>query len=155
MTEIWFYHLQRQTLENVLPGLIEKCLSRGWRVVVQAQSGERLEAIDHLLWTYSDASFLAHGSARDGDASLQPIYLSTGPENPNGAAVRFFIERAPISPALGEPRVCAYTRAINVFDGADDGELTNAREQWRQLKERGFAMAYWRQDETGRWEKAG
>ncbi len=25
--------------------------------------------------------------------------------------------------------------------------------QWKQLKERGFALAYWRQSEAGRWEK--
>jgi hypothetical protein len=41
MTEIHFYHLQRQSLERALPQLVEKCLERGWRCVVQAASDEQ------------------------------------------------------------------------------------------------------------------
>src|SRR5262249_57130124 len=54
MTEIVFYQLQRQPLERVLPTLIEKSLERGWRVVVQAASEERVEALDAHLWTFRD-----------------------------------------------------------------------------------------------------
>lgn len=152
MTEIWFYHLQRQSLENVLPNLIEKSLEKGWRVVVQATSEERLDALDLWLWTYADASFLAHGRARDGDGELQPVYLSTGVENPNGAAVRFFVEGAMVARAVAEPGA-AYVRAIAVFDGANEDELAGARAQWKELKAQGFALTYWQQSETGRWEK--
>ena len=49
MTEIVFYQLQRQPLERVLPTLIEKSLERGWRVIVQAASEERVEALDAQL----------------------------------------------------------------------------------------------------------
>lgn len=149
MTEIWFYHLQR--LEAVLPDLLQKSLDRGWRAVVQARSEERLEALDHLLWTCSDTSFLAHGRARDGDIELQPIYLATGTENPNGASARFFVEGATIEAALADP--AAYLRVVNLFDGNDEDELLCAREQWRQLKARGFVITYWQQAATGRWEK--
>jgi DNA polymerase-3 subunit chi len=74
MTEIWFYHLQRQPLEKAVPQLIEKSLDRGWRAIVQAKSEERLDALDSWLWTYSDESFLAHGRAGDGDCALQPLF---------------------------------------------------------------------------------
>lgn len=151
MTEIFFYHLQSQSLEAALPQLLEKSLERNWRVVIQAKSDERLEALDQWLWVCSDASFLAHGQARDGDAELQPIYLSTGIENPNGAQVRFFVEGALIAPALAEP--CAYLRAIALFDGANEDELAQARAQWRALKDVGHAPTYWRQNDGGRWEK--
>ena len=150
MTEIWFYHLQRQTLDQALPSLIEKSLERGWRVAIQAVSEERLEALDQRLWTYSEASFLAHGRAADGDGELQPVYLATGAENPNGASVRFFVEGAPVAASLGEG---AYERAIVVFDGGNEDELAAARLQWAELKERGFALTYWQQNERGRWEK--
>src|SRR5271166_794706 len=150
MTEIWFYHLQRQTLDQALPNLIEKSLERGWRVAVQAVSEERLDALDQWLWTYSEASFLAHGRAADGDGELQPVYLSTGAENPNGASVRFFVEGAPVPASLGEG---GYERAIVVFDGGNEDGLAAARLQWMELKERGFALAYWQQNEGGRWEK--
>ena len=37
MTEILFYHLQRQPIERVLPGMLEKSLERGWRVIVHPE----------------------------------------------------------------------------------------------------------------------
>ena len=48
MTDVLFYHLERTTLEKVLPGLLEKSLERGWRAVVQATTEERIEALDSL-----------------------------------------------------------------------------------------------------------
>ncbi|MGH6858135.1 MAG: DNA polymerase III subunit chi [Methylocella sp.] len=151
MTEIWFYHLQRQPLERVLPNLVEKSLEKGWRAVVQASSEERLDALDSWLWTYSDESFLAHGRARDGDGELQPVYLTTGPENPNGAAFRLFIEGSQMAPALAEAGV-AYARAVALFDGNNAEELAAARAQWKELKDLGFALTYWQQAANGRWE---
>ena len=99
MTEILFYHLQGMSLESVLPGLLEKSLERGWRVVVQSTSPERTEALDAHLWTYSDDSFLPHATWRAGDAQDQPIILSIEEGNPNRANVRFLIDNA-LSPAL-------------------------------------------------------
>ena len=62
MTEVLFYHLKGQTPEQVLPTLLQKSLDRGWRVVVQASSEERVEALDAHLWTWRDDSFLPHGT---------------------------------------------------------------------------------------------
>ncbi|HUZ67010.1 MAG TPA: DNA polymerase III subunit chi [Beijerinckiaceae bacterium] len=149
MSEVWFYHLQRQSLERALPMLLERSLERGWKAVVQAVSEERLQSLDDLLWTYSDESFMPHGRGRDGDPLLQAVWLTTGRDNPNGAAIRFFVEGAdPIGAAHAE-----YQRTIVIFDGNDDEQVVAAREQWRRLKEQGAALAYWRQGEDGRWEK--
>ena len=151
MTEIWFYHLQRQPIERVLPNLIEKSLEKGWRVAVQARSEERLDALDSWLWTFSDESFLAHGRARDGDSALQPVYLTAGLENPNGAALRLFIEGAEMAPALMGAGA-AYARAVALFDGNNAEELAAARAQWKELKDLGFAPTYWQLGANGRWE---
>jgi DNA polymerase III subunit chi len=151
MTEIWFYHLQRRTLEDVLPGLLERALQRGWRAVVQGASEERIAALDEHLWTYSDDSFLPHGSARDGDPKTQPIFLTTGPENPNGARARFLIEGAEIAPIL--ERGETYERIMFLFDGNDAEALAIARTQWSELKSRGLTLSYWQQTERGAWEK--
>jgi len=72
MTEILIYQLQRQPLERVLPALIEKSLERGWRVIVQAASEERVEALDAQLWTFRDDSFLPHGTWREAEAGELP-----------------------------------------------------------------------------------
>ena len=152
MTEIWFYHLQRQPLEIVLPQLLEKALAKGWRVAIQAKSQERIDALDSWLWTYSEASFLPHGRASDGDCEIQPVYLTAGLENPNHAELRVFIQGAEIAVGLGASD-SPYARAIALFDGNDADELACARVQWKQLKESGFAATYWQQDGSGRWEK--
>ncbi len=99
VTEVFFYHLERATLEEVLPTLLERSLERGWRAAVQAASEERVEALDTLLWTYREDSFLAHGTARDGPAAAQPIYLTADAGNPNEAQIRFLVDGADLEDA--------------------------------------------------------
>ena len=147
MTEVHFYHLQSQPLERALPLLIEKCLERGWRCVVQAASAERVDALDSLLWTYRDDSFLAHGTDRDEEAAEHPVVLTTKPENPNGAAVRFLVDGAAATD------LSAYQRAIVLFDGNDPDAVDTARDQWKEAQGEGFEVVYWQQDKDGRWQK--
>ena len=138
--EVSFYHLQMQPLERVLPVLLERSLERGWNVVLQTVTEQRCIALNEALWTYSDESFLPHGMARDGDAEFQPIYLTNGPENPNGAQIRFFVEGAEIAPILSaaeEP----YERCVLMFDGNNEDELARARAQWKALKALGLQLS--------------
>lgn len=147
MTEVLFYHLQHQSLERVLPGLLERTLERGWRAVVQTQSRERLEALDAWLWTYREDSFLPHGTDRDGPAAAQPIYLTAEDETPNGASVRFLVEGATINGFEG------YDRIVHLFDGHDAAAVDQARAEWKRARAAGCVVTYWQQDDSGRWEK--
>jgi DNA polymerase III subunit chi len=148
MTEILFYQLKGQRLEQVLPALLQKSLERGWRVVVQAASEERIEALDAHLWTWRDDAFLPHGTWREPDAVEQPVLLTPNGENPNRAAVRFLVEGAelPVDPA-------AYERLVLLFDGDDPDALAAARERWLKAKNDGFEVTYWQADENGRWQR--
>lgn len=148
MTEALFYHLDGQPLERVLPVLLQKSVERGWKVVVEAGTPERLAALDSHLWTYDDAAFLPHGTAADGHAELQPVYLAAGPETPNGANVRFLVDRA--TPPEDAER---YERLVLVFDGNDEAALAEARSAWKSLKGRGIDVTYWQQDGDGRWQR--
>lgn len=148
--EVLFYHLERTSLESVLPSLVARTLERGWRAVVQAGSQERLEAIDLFLWTYDDASFLPHGTARDGDPARQPVYLTLGDETPNGAGVRFLVDGAEIAEYQG------FSRIVCIFDGRDTEATGRARSQWQAARAAGCTVTYWRQSaDSGRWEKQG
>ena len=149
MTEVWFYQLQTRPLDQVLPNLIERTLQRGWRAVVQPATPERMSALDDLLWTYADDSFVPHGSARDGDAELQSVWLTLGDDNPNQAQVRFLLEGAAAQPFVDG----AYQRLILVFDGRDEAFLANAREQWKLLRQIKVDLAYWSETEEGGWRK--
>jgi len=145
--EVWFYHLERQRLEDVLPSLLEKTRQRGWRAVVQAGSEERCSAISDRLWTYSQASFLAHGMARDGEPAAQPILLTTGHETPNDAEVRFLVDGA----QAGD--LTAFARSIFLFDGHDEKAVANARTIWTEARDAGCEVTYWQQSSSGKWEK--
>jgi DNA polymerase-3 subunit chi len=148
MTEVLFYHLQNQTVERVLPPLLEKSLERGWRVVVQAASEERADALDSHLWTYRDDSFLPHGTWRDKDAAEQPVILAVQDGNPNQASVRFLIDCADL-PTDAD----AYQRLVLMFNGDDEEATAAARAAWSVSKAKGFEVTYWQSDELGRWQR--
>jgi DNA polymerase-3 subunit chi len=151
MTEIWFYQLQRRRLEQVLPSLVERVLGRGWRAIIQAATPERLAAMDDLLWTYAEDSFVPHGAAKDGDPDLQPVWLTLGDENANGAQTRFLLEGVEAAAFLDQ----GYERLIVLFDGRDEAFLDNARAQWRHLRQSQANLAYWAETEEGGWRKQG
>jgi DNA polymerase-3 subunit chi len=148
MTEFLFYHLRRQPTEQVLPALIEKSLERGWRVVVQSSSEERVDALDAHLWTFRDDSFLAHGTFRETTAAEQPVLLTVSDHNPNAATVRFLIDRAPV-PEDAE----RYDRVVVLFDGEDEEAVAEARQRWQAAKTQGHTVTYWQADDDGRWQR--
>lgn len=147
MAEALFYHLTESALEEALPPLLEKCIERGWRVVVQAGSAERRDALDALLWTYRDDSFLAHGTEHDQHPAEQPVLLTCGKDNPNGASIRFLVDGA------APPDLAGYDRAVFLFDGHDADQLALARGHWKAMKAAGLAVTYWQQALDRRWEK--
>ena len=94
MAEIGFYHLLTTPLDRALPRLLERARAQGYRIVVRAASPDRVEHLNSVLWTYDEASFLPHGSARDGNAANQPIWLTDGDDNPNAATMLVLVDGA-------------------------------------------------------------
>ena len=147
MTEIRFYHLQRTALEAALPPMLEKTLERGQRAVVLAGSDERVEHLTDHLWTYNEGGFLPHGSARDGNAALQPVWLTTADENPNEAQVLFLTD------GTSSEKVSDYQLCVELFDGNDVSAVEAARARWKNYRDAGHALTYWQQSDAGRWEQ--
>ncbi|MFD1746147.1 DNA polymerase III subunit chi [Rhizobium helianthi] len=147
MTEVLFYHLTESRLEDALPSLLEKSVERGWRVVLQTASEERLQLLDQHLWTFRDDSFLAHGTDQVAMPEHQPILITATGENPNLATVRFIVDGA-TPPDLSE-----YERVVFMFDGYDADQLEGARGHWKRLKSEGHQLTYWQQSPEGRWVK--
>ena len=54
--EVWFYHLERSPLDQVLPDLLDKTLKRGWRALVRTSEPARIEHLDGWLWSWPSAS---------------------------------------------------------------------------------------------------
>jgi DNA polymerase-3 subunit chi len=147
VTEVLFYHLDRLPLERVLPDLLERSLERGWRAAVQVATDERLEALNVYLWTYREESFLPHGTKKDGRATDQPVFLTTGDDNPNAAQVRFLADGADVED------FAPYQRIVILFDGNEPESVEQARAKWKAVKAAGHDATYWQQNDRGRWEK--
>ncbi|GAB4183909.1 MAG: DNA polymerase III subunit chi [Thalassobaculales bacterium] len=149
MATVWFYQIQRTSLEAELPRLLERTLQSGRRALVVTGSQARAEALAEHLWTYDERGFLPHGTARDGRAAEQPVYLAAEAANANAAQFLFLVDGAV------EADWQAFERCHLVFDGRDAAALAAARSTWKALKAAGHELAYWRQKEAGGWEKAG
>ena len=150
MSEFRFLHLERRRIDQALPDILEEALAAGWRVVVQAGSEERVEALNERLWTYADESFLPHGSARDGEPQAQPIYLTAGDDNPNGARLaRAALRRS--RRRFRRSRLRARRAAVRRArrGGGRRGAASNGPRSRRP----GAAPSYWREGEDGGWAR--
>ncbi len=146
MTDVGFYHLTRTGPDRALPALLGRTLAAGERAVVRAGSEARVAALDEALWASQDPDWLPHGTARTGHAALQPIWLTTLDENPNGARFLFLLDGAGCTDLL------AWTRVFDLFDGQDPAAVAAARARWTAAKDAGAALTYWQQTEKG-WAK--
>ncbi|HEX4158120.1 MAG TPA: DNA polymerase III subunit chi [Rhizomicrobium sp.] len=151
MSEVLFYHLERQSLDEVLPGLVERTLARGWRALIRADSAERAQAIDNLLWTWSEESFLPHAQAGDGDPAKQPVLIAVEDVNPGRADVLFLV--GGMAPRSWDGEATEFKRIVVLFDGRDASALSGARTAWSAARQSGHDATYWRQSAGGRWEK--
>jgi len=144
MTEIGFYHLTRTGPERALPQLLGRSLAAGKRALVLCRGKDRVAELDAALWAASD--WLPHGTADDGDADLQPVWLTVVDESANGAGFLFLID-GPETVRLAE-----YERVFDLFDGNDEVAVQAARQRWTAAKAAGHALTYWLQG-AGGWEK--
>ncbi len=146
--EIRFYHLTQSRLETALPQLLARTLAKGWKAVVKASSGERVDALNQMLWTYEDGSFLPHGSAKDGDGPMHPVWLTEGDDNPASAQVLFLVDGAICDKPEGYELICT------LFDGNDPEALDAARRDWKSWQGKADKITYWQQSENGWQQKA-
>ncbi len=145
MASVAFYHLTAWPLERALPKLLEKTLEGGRRAIVIAGSEERVEALANALWTSEPDSWLPHGTIQDGSPEDQPIWLTTGDDNANGAHHLYLTDGA------DSDRIDRYERCFELFDGGDADAVEAARTRWRARQAAGHAVTYWQQDDQGRW----
>jgi len=147
VADIAFYRLAKWPLETALPRLLEKTVQSGKRAVVMAGSKERVEVLANLLWTYERGSWLPHGSAKDGNAAEQPVWLTSADENPNAATYLFLVDGAQSA------RLAECERCFELFDGNDPDAVTEARQHWKAYTNAGHELTYWQQTERGGWQR--
>ena len=147
MTEIRFYHLQKQSLDQALPLILEKAYKTDYRSLVIMKDALESERISALLWSYKPNAFLPHGSKKDGKAKLQPIWFSDNDENVNEANA-LILTQGQITDTVGN-----YDLVCEMLNGHSDQEITDARIRWKTYQAAGHDITYWFQNENGGWTK--
>ena len=149
-----FYHLTRTPAEGLVPTLIGKSQSAGWRIELRGTDADRMARLDEHLW--QGDGFMAHGIAGGPHDARQPVLLTgaggdgkTAPEAAtNDPQCVIAVDGAAVEAAECDrlARVCI------LFDGNDEAAVTHARAQWRALTGAGVAAEYWSEG-GGKWER--
>lgn len=147
MSEIRFYHLQKQSLDTALPLILEKAYEGGHRSLVRMSDAKEVERMNNILWNYKRNTFLPHGSKKEGHALQQPIWLSDKHDNPNEANV-LILTQGVEADDIGNFSLCC-----EMLDGRDENAVKAARQRWKLYQEAGHTVTYWHQSTTGKWEK--
>lgn len=147
MTDVRFYHLSTQTLDQALPAILTKALDAGHRILVKCADETQATRLSDHLWTFRPDSFLPHGTKKDGHADAQPIYLTAGNDNPNAANVLI------LTGGTSADDIAGFTLCCEMLDGHDGEAVDAARARWKLYKEAGHGVTYWQQTETGGWDK--
>ena len=148
MGAAYFYHLTQRPLVETLRMLLEKSLQNGWRVAVRGRETALLEDLDRALWLGPEDGFLPHGMAGGPADADQPVLLTTAATAANDPHCVMTLEGA----AITAEEVGRLERVCILFDGNDEGQLGQARAQWKALKDAGASAQYW-SEASGRWEK--
>lgn len=130
--------------------LVERSVARQWNVTIQAGDDASRDRIDSRLWEFSPDSFLPHGKDGDDPVDKHPIFVTTTGLNQNASNIRFVVENAELPDTLND-----YERVAIMFDGRDDYSVNQARSNWKNLKDAGHALTYWKQSPEGKWERQG
>lgn len=144
--QVDFYHLTVTPLDRALPGIAQRVLASGERLLVVSGDEAQRAAIDRLLWTYAADSFLPHARAGQDQDAAQPILISGATNAANAARHIAIVDGQWRDEAL------TFDRAFHFFDG---DSIDAARSAWKRLADRpDLTRNYWKQDDGGKWIKA-
>lgn len=146
--EISFYEVTNENFDKVVCQLIEKCYLLGKKTLVKTDDEGTQELLNKYLWTFSQKSFISHGSIIDPEVAIQPVLLSHKSENLNGASILLSV-----SSDYGD--ISSFERVIIVFYENSLLQKENARKLYTKYKKEFGTLTYYKQNPEGAWEKRG
>lgn len=147
MSEVFFYHLTKTTLEIALPKILERALSEKWSIEIRTSANTNLDEISNAIWRGPEESFLPHCLEDHEDLQDYPIVLCKSPLK-DWRDCLIVVGQAD----LKENEVKNYKRICLIFDAKIEVELSRARKSWKKLSEEGINTSYWA-EVKGRWVK--
>ena len=136
MTKVDFHVLPLQARRQhdvYVCQVVERAWRAGQRVHIHCLDRDMQEALDDLLWTFSDTSFLPHAAVDSDDAAASAVTLGCAERLPTQAEVLVNLDVA-VPPFFSQ-----FERVIETT-GSDEHEKTQARLRYRFYKDRGYPI---------------
>ncbi|MGH6636406.1 MAG: DNA polymerase III subunit chi [Gammaproteobacteria bacterium] len=130
MTQIDFYILNDTAGDRFVCKLAAKAWRRKHRIYIHTGSDLQAAAIDDLLWTFRDISFLPHAQVDDNPQPETPILVGCG-EPPHG------FDQILIN--LADPAPEFFPRFQRVLEVVGAEQRQQARARYRYYQERGYS----------------
>ena len=146
LSEVYFYHVTKQTAASALPQLLTKSIDVGWTVFVRGKDLNSLKLFDDMIWTVQPESFIPHAVIGSQNEQKCDILLGTKENDSSNSDFLISVNGALIS---GE-EISSYKRCALLFDDKNSDEMNIAREQWIEFTKADIRAKYWSQ-ETGVW----
>lgn len=129
-----FYILDTDTdPERFACSLANKAWKQGHTLHILAPDRDAALGLDGLLWTFHDISFLPHAMLGNDEAGEVPITIGWPEETlPQGDVLINLTAQLP-------DQAGGFTRVAEIV-AADEGLRRQARERYRQYRERGFEL---------------
>ncbi|AKK19944.1 DNA polymerase III subunit chi [Candidatus Liberibacter africanus] len=138
MSAFLFYRFKNDWQDD-LSFLLQGEYENGQRISIQFGSERMRDAFNEYLWVWKADSFLPHG-VDVGDeevfSSFQPVLLTISSLNANSSSIRFFVDRA----SFQMRDVDLYKKLVFIINTDDQESLEWGRENWRNLKNRGYSL---------------
>jgi len=135
MTRVDFYLLGKEEdrRDRFACRLAEKAYRMGHRVYLLAPDASSAGALDELLWTFSQGSFVPHGQLGDANADEHPVLIGHA-EPPSG------FQDVLVSLANEVPDWVGRFERVAEIVGATEQDKHQARERFRHYRERGYPL---------------
>ncbi len=148
MTRIDFYVLPGESADDAVITackLCDKAVGAGQRVYVHAPSAEQ-EALDKLLWTSRQGSFISHERFVGAPISDPLPYVLLGNVEPPPSHSQVMINLGVDVP----PYFSRFERVLEVVPGGEARERSRAR--YKFYKDRGYELKSFEQQPDGGWK---
>ena len=129
MSEVYFYHVTKQTVANALPQLLAKSIDVGWTVFIRGKDEESLKLFDDTIWTAQPESFIPHAVIGSQNENKCDILLGTEENDSSNSDFLISVNGALIS----REEISSYKRCALLFDDKNSDEMNIAPVSYTHL----------------------
>ena len=139
LEKAFFYNSSHRDVVADIAWLTENIFKKNNRIVIFCTDQETAEVVDDFLWSCRDDSFIPHSIKRHGEASLNPILVTTDLDESYEHNVLLALNGVLIKDKDWQ----RFAKIYYFFDDQDIKEKENARLMWKSFSSLDIDCKYW------------